>query len=166
MKGEDTYSVGFVRKSPVIEVSPCKGPNSVGVFPHSPEDGNRSSFRNIVFSSLYNTGRWKRSKNPGLSCIEQLLLTSREILCFIVSDRPQLSLMFVTRGAISWLRIAELRVTAPASHRRSLYIACNKYLAQPSNLLRCFTVLCCVHPANYITSGQELLVSLILSKMG
>jgi hypothetical protein len=24
-----------------------------------PEDGNRSSFRNVVFSSSYNTGRWK-----------------------------------------------------------------------------------------------------------
>jgi hypothetical protein len=40
VRGQDTYSVGIL--------------------------GNRkiSSFRNIVFSSLYNTGRWKRSKNP------------------------------------------------------------------------------------------------------
>jgi hypothetical protein len=41
-----------------------KGPNWVGVFCHSPEDGNRSSFRNVVFSIFYNTGRWKKSKNP------------------------------------------------------------------------------------------------------
>jgi hypothetical protein len=43
------------------------GPTWVGVFtPLSPEDGNRSSFRNVVFSSLYNTGRWKSPKNLGL----------------------------------------------------------------------------------------------------
>jgi hypothetical protein len=31
--------------------------------PISPEDGNRSSFRNVVFSSFYNTGRWAKSEN-------------------------------------------------------------------------------------------------------
>jgi hypothetical protein len=40
-----------------------KGPNW-GVFPPSPEDGNRSSFCNVVFSSLYNTWRWTKSNNP------------------------------------------------------------------------------------------------------
>jgi hypothetical protein len=29
-----------------------KGPNLVGVLPPSPEDGNRSSFRNVAFSSF------------------------------------------------------------------------------------------------------------------
>jgi hypothetical protein len=29
-----------------------KGPNRVGVSPSSPEDGNRSCFRNVVFSSF------------------------------------------------------------------------------------------------------------------
>jgi hypothetical protein len=33
-------------------------------FPPSPEDGNRPSFRNVVFSSFWNTGRWTKSKNP------------------------------------------------------------------------------------------------------
>jgi hypothetical protein len=32
---------------PVIEISSVAGPNRVGVSP-SPEDGNRSSFRNVV----------------------------------------------------------------------------------------------------------------------
>jgi hypothetical protein len=32
--------------------------------PSSPEDKNRSSFRNVVFSSLWNTERWRESKNP------------------------------------------------------------------------------------------------------
>jgi hypothetical protein len=31
---------------------------------HSPEDGNISSFRNVVFSCFYNTRRWTQSKNP------------------------------------------------------------------------------------------------------
>jgi hypothetical protein len=33
-------------------------------FPFSPEDGNRSSFQNVVFSIFYNTGRLKKSKIP------------------------------------------------------------------------------------------------------
>jgi hypothetical protein len=37
--------------------------NRVGVSP-SPEDGNRSSFRNLVFSSFYYTARWTESKSP------------------------------------------------------------------------------------------------------
>jgi hypothetical protein len=41
-----------------------KWPNWIGVFPPSPEDGNRSSFRNVVFYSFQNTGHWTKSKNP------------------------------------------------------------------------------------------------------
>jgi hypothetical protein len=43
VKGEDTYSIGLALS---------KGPDRVGVFPPSPEDGNRSRFQNIVFSSF------------------------------------------------------------------------------------------------------------------
>jgi hypothetical protein len=32
--------------------------------PHLPEDGNRSRFRNVVFSSFLNTGRWTQPGNP------------------------------------------------------------------------------------------------------
>jgi hypothetical protein len=37
--------------------------------PPSPEDGNRFNFRNVVFSILQNTGRWKKSKNPVILCV-------------------------------------------------------------------------------------------------
>jgi hypothetical protein len=30
----------------------------------SPEDGNRSSFRNVVFSCIYNSRRWTKPTNP------------------------------------------------------------------------------------------------------
>jgi hypothetical protein len=30
----------------------------------SPEDGNRSSFRNVVFSAFYNNGRWTKPNTP------------------------------------------------------------------------------------------------------
>jgi hypothetical protein len=43
------------------------------LLPHSLEDGNRSSFRNIVFSILYNTGRWKKSRNPVILCSKEQL---------------------------------------------------------------------------------------------
>jgi hypothetical protein len=42
-----------------------KGPNSVGVSFPSPEDENKSSFRNAV-SSIQNSGRWKKSKKPAI----------------------------------------------------------------------------------------------------
>jgi hypothetical protein len=36
---------------------------SVGAPPPSPEDGNRSSFRNVVFPCLWKSGRWIKSRN-------------------------------------------------------------------------------------------------------
>jgi hypothetical protein len=57
-RGEDTYSVGSLEKNL------SKGPNWVGVFPPSPENGNRSNFRNVVLSSFSNTGRWTKLKPP------------------------------------------------------------------------------------------------------
>jgi hypothetical protein len=41
-----------------------KGPNRVGVFLLAPEDGIRPSFRNVVFCSLQNSGRWTKSRTP------------------------------------------------------------------------------------------------------
>jgi hypothetical protein len=35
-----------------------------GVSLLSPEDGNRFSFRNLVFSSFYNTGQWIKATKP------------------------------------------------------------------------------------------------------
>jgi hypothetical protein len=47
-----------------LRLALSKGPNWVGVFPLTPEDGNRSSFRYVVLISFWNTGRWRKSKNP------------------------------------------------------------------------------------------------------
>jgi hypothetical protein len=46
-----------------LRLALSKGPNRVGVSFPSPEDGNRSSFRNVVFSSIQNSGRWTTSRN-------------------------------------------------------------------------------------------------------
>jgi hypothetical protein len=48
---------------PVIEVSSFLGTQQCRCLP-SPEDRNRPSFRNAVFSSFKNTGRRTKSKNP------------------------------------------------------------------------------------------------------
>jgi hypothetical protein len=40
------------RQSQCDRLDLSKGPNRVDVFPPSPEDRNRSSFRNVVFSSF------------------------------------------------------------------------------------------------------------------
>jgi hypothetical protein len=41
-----------------------KGPNRVGISLPSPKDRNRSSFRNGVFSSIWNSRRWLEPRNP------------------------------------------------------------------------------------------------------
>jgi hypothetical protein len=46
VRREDTYSVGPLRKNQI------QGPNRVGVFFPSPEDGSRSSFRNVSFQVI------------------------------------------------------------------------------------------------------------------
>jgi hypothetical protein len=43
-------SISKILASSQLILALSKGPNWVGVFPHTPEDGNRSSFRNIMFS--------------------------------------------------------------------------------------------------------------------
>jgi hypothetical protein len=42
-----------------------KGPNRAGVSIPSPEDGNRSTFLNVVFfNALWNTGGWTKYTDP------------------------------------------------------------------------------------------------------
>jgi hypothetical protein len=47
-----------------LRLALSKGPNWVGVFPPTPEDGNNYSLRNVVFSGSYSIERWEKSKNP------------------------------------------------------------------------------------------------------
>jgi hypothetical protein len=69
-------------------------PNTVGVS-HSSEDGNRSSFRNVVFSSFYNTGLWTKSKNPAILSVRNKRLSKKSgpslwlsrLFIFLVSFR-------------------------------------------------------------------------------
>jgi hypothetical protein len=49
-----------------------KGPNRVGVFLLSSEDGRRSSVRSFVFSGIYNSGRWKKSRNAAILGVNQV----------------------------------------------------------------------------------------------
>jgi hypothetical protein len=52
--GEDTYSAG----PQWLRLALSKGPNLVGVFTTAfIEDGNRSSFRNVVFSRIPDDGK-------------------------------------------------------------------------------------------------------------
>jgi hypothetical protein len=41
-----------------------KGPKKIGVFLSSFEDRNRSSFGKVVYSVIYNFGRWTKCINP------------------------------------------------------------------------------------------------------
>jgi hypothetical protein len=41
-----------------------KGPNRVGISLPSSEEGTRCSFRNVAFSSNWNSGWWTKSRNP------------------------------------------------------------------------------------------------------
>jgi hypothetical protein len=71
VRGEGSYSVGSLRKNKhqsldwsMIKVSCFYGTQLSRCLPPSPEEGNRFSFRNVVFSSFWSTGRWTRSKTP------------------------------------------------------------------------------------------------------
>jgi hypothetical protein len=70
-----------------LRLALSKGPtNWVGVFAPS-LDGNRSSFRNVVFSSFYNTGRWITER---VHCISKRGATWNEIfLKFILFATPR-----------------------------------------------------------------------------
>jgi hypothetical protein len=48
-----------------------KGTNRVGVSLPSPEDGNRSRFRNAVLSAIWNSIRWTKCRNPVILSVIQ-----------------------------------------------------------------------------------------------
>jgi hypothetical protein len=60
-KKELTAITGLVQ---LLRLPLSKWPKWVGIFPPSPEDGKRSTFPKVVFSSFKNTGRWTKSNNP------------------------------------------------------------------------------------------------------
>jgi hypothetical protein len=45
------------------------GRNRVGVPFTSPEDGNSSSFPNVVFLAIQNTGQWTKSRSPVIQSV-------------------------------------------------------------------------------------------------
>jgi hypothetical protein len=53
--------LGPLERANLSRLAFSKGRN--GVSPFSPADGNRSSCRNVVFTSFWDTGRWTKSKN-------------------------------------------------------------------------------------------------------
>jgi hypothetical protein len=61
-----------------LRLAPSKGPNKVDVFLLSPEDGKRSSFRNVVSSSIYNSGQCTKSKNPAILSLILHILKAQE----------------------------------------------------------------------------------------
>jgi hypothetical protein len=54
--------------------------------PPSPEDGNRSSFRNVVFSCLWNSGRWTKSKNLVVMSVTHHRQNPLECICIKLVD--------------------------------------------------------------------------------
>jgi hypothetical protein len=80
--------LGHLEKaSPVMEVS-SKGPNRVRVS-RSPEEGNRSSFRNAVFSSFENTVRWTLSKTPTILSVIHHRQNPMEYAGFLMKNYTQ-----------------------------------------------------------------------------
>jgi hypothetical protein len=59
---ETFYFIVFRIPDDGLKLTLSKGPNTVGVFHPSPEDGNKSSLRNVVFSRFWNSGRWAQSR--------------------------------------------------------------------------------------------------------
>jgi hypothetical protein len=57
-----------------LRLALSKEPNRVGVSLPSPEEGNRSSSRNVVFPSTYDFGRWEKSRNPVILSILDIIV--------------------------------------------------------------------------------------------
>jgi hypothetical protein len=51
-----------------LRLAPSNGPKTVCISLPWPEDRNRSSFRNVVFSNIRNSGRWTKSGDPVILC--------------------------------------------------------------------------------------------------
>jgi hypothetical protein len=84
-----------------LRLALSKGPNRVGVPPFplfSPEEGSRTSFRNVVIliAVILFVGRWKKSKNPLLHnivhCYQNLLEFIKKITFYSLSVFMCLSL--------------------------------------------------------------------------
>jgi hypothetical protein len=85
-----------------LKLVPSKGPSRIGVSISAPENGNKSSFRNVAFYSFQNTLRWTNSGNlvilsvihhrhnsleySGTPCICNCLLHSIVLLKIILPD--------------------------------------------------------------------------------
>jgi hypothetical protein len=90
-----------------LRLALSKRPNRVGVVVPSPEDGNRSSFRNVVFSGFYNTGQWTTSKTPVILSVIQHRQNPSESLKLgrweprLVRGAFYAKVLFITRLALS-----------------------------------------------------------------
>jgi ABC-type Fe2+-enterobactin transport system substrate-binding protein len=81
---EDTYSVGPLIKGKSLSLGP--GPNRVGVFLTSSEDGNRSNFLHVVLFNFLNAIQWTQSINHGRKSFR--IQTYGEL--FFIDDRHQI----------------------------------------------------------------------------
>jgi hypothetical protein len=79
----------------------------MGVFVPSPEDGNRSNFGNVGFSSIQNVGRWTEFTNPVSLGVTPL----SEPIRFHCCDRPAFS-FFPSRSLLIPLLVRQ----APSSN--------------------------------------------------
>jgi hypothetical protein len=64
------------------------GPNRVGVFLASPEDGNRFSFRNVVFSSCFEYGTMDKDHKASDS------------ECYILSSEPYRLCVLINKSEV------------------------------------------------------------------
>jgi hypothetical protein len=92
-----------------LRLAVCKGPNRVGVLHSSPEDRNRTSFRNDVFSCVLNSGGW----TSNFECYNTIARTFQILL----------SEKFVTRNNF-WLLLVTMWPPAALTLKARLLSSC------------------------------------------
>jgi hypothetical protein len=124
-----------------------KGPNGVGVSFASPEEENRSSFRNVVFSSIQNSGPWTTPRNPvilGVTHHRQNPLDSKRLLVSKLCLPPS-PLCFLSR-----LTLRPLKMETCSSETSDDF----------RNNVTCHTIkLCTTTSVNTLNASSALLVT-------
>jgi hypothetical protein len=114
-----SFAVSFVPWEYVFQwlrLALSKGPNRVGVAFPSPEDGNRSSFRNVMFSSYLEFRTTDKVQKPA---------DSESIFSFVhsyfwLSRRSGEVADCLTRGVLNRSHIASDEMRAPANRKRKM----------------------------------------------
>jgi hypothetical protein len=82
VRGKETPTLLGPLERANLQFAVSKGSNTIDASLPLPEDGNRTSFRNDIFSSIQNSERWPKSRNPAILINSECFPASSESFRF------------------------------------------------------------------------------------